>query len=105
MFADLLEFLGEGLVVLDVFLGLRLGDRQVFDHFGQALPQRGPVGGGLAGPRDDLRLGPPRRFEAVACHVAHDRVVLTDQELGLPLARRQVFVELAALVADIDQGS
>ena len=90
-------------MILDVFLGLRLGDRQVFDHFRQALPQRGPVGGRLAGPRDDLRLGPACRFEAVACHVAHDRIVLTDQELGLPLASGQVFVELAALVPDIDQ--
>ena len=43
--ADLLEFLGQGLVVLDVLLGLRLGDRQVFDHFRQPLSQRRPVRG------------------------------------------------------------
>ena len=60
--------------------------------------------GRVAGPREDLRLGPRAAFEAVARHVAHDRVVLTDQKLRLPLAApARSCVELPALVADLDQ--
>ena len=50
--ASRLEFGIQLLKVLDVFFGLRPGDRDVFDCFGEALPQGRPVG---------PRLG---RFEA-----------------------------------------
>ena len=55
--ADPLELLVQRLVVLDILLGLRPSDRQVFDDFQQPLPQGGPIGARFAGPREDFRLG------------------------------------------------
>ncbi len=81
--ASCLEFAIQLLEILDVFLGLRLGDRHIFDCLGEALPQGRPVGPGPGRPKQDLLPQLLCFRQALASQVADHRLILADEKLGV----------------------